>query len=223
MNLNLIVYLSSILLAMVNYIQLDIKNLSYNSHIATIPPSIQQRMQQYTWHPGCPVPLSDLRYLQIYYWGYDNKAHIGELIINKVLAREVIEIFQNLYLAKFPIESMKLMDDFQGNDESSMAVNNTSAFNCRSITGKPGVFSNHSYGYAIDINPLINPYVKGNIVLPPNGVQFVDRSILYPGIITANSLIYDLFIQHGWTWGGNWVMPKDYQHFEKKPILPAAQ
>ena len=110
---------------------------------------------------------------------------------------------------------MQLIDDFKGDDDLSMTENNTSAFNCRSVTGKPGIFSVHSYGRAIDINPKINPYIKGNLVLPENGRPYTDRTLTSPGIIKLNDFTYNSFIKKGWKWGGSWVSLKDYQHFEK--------
>jgi len=92
---------------------------------------------------------------------------------------------------------------------------NTSAFNCRDTTGRPGVFSNHSWGRAIDINPLTNPYLKGDKVLPPAGKAFLDRTRASPGAILAGSFIVNLFQKRGWTWGGSWKDRQDYQHFEK--------
>jgi hypothetical protein len=96
-----------------------------------------------------------------------------------------------------------------------MAANNTSAFNCRDITGTVGRFSNHSWGRAVDINPLTNPYVKGDSVLPPTGRAYLDRTQSHPGSILRGSLIVKEFESRGWTWGGTWTDRKDYQHFEK--------
>ena len=96
-----------------------------------------------------------------------------------------------------------------------MAANNTSAFNCRDTTGKPGVFSNHSWGRAIDINPLTNPYVKGDRVLPPAGRKYLDRSRAFPGSILKDGFVVQEFESKGWTWGGRWLDRQDYQHFEK--------
>ena len=189
---------------------------SFKSSISFIPPNIQKRMLKYTWHEGCPLPLNDLRYIVLSYWGFDKKPHLGALIINKLLAKEVVQIFKSLYLHHFPIERMKLMDAFKGNDDTAMAANNTSSFNCRDLTGKPGMFSQHSYGRAIDINTKINPYVNGQDILPPNGSKFVNRNKPYPGKITKNSFIYRVFIKYGWDWAGDWYDIQDYQHFEKR-------
>lgn len=189
---------------------------SFKSTIHSLPVSIQKQMKKYTWHPGCPISLNDLAYIRLTYWGFDHKPHQGELIVHKTLAPDIVEFFHNLYLHQFPIQRMELMDKFRGNDDAAMAANNTSSFNCRAVTGKPGLFSQHSYGSAIDINTLINPYVKGKTVLPPNGIAFADRTKPHQGKITKNSIVYKEFIKHGWTWGGNWKDLKDYQHFEKK-------
>lgn len=170
----------------------------------------------HTWQSHCPVPIKDLREVKLTYWGYDNHTHQGELIVNKELAAETVKIFSALYQNKFPIQSMKLIETFNGNDAVSMAENNTSAFNCREVTGQPGIFSQHSYGRAIDINPLFNPYVKGEEILPVSNLVFVDRNIALPGKINKKSVIYQIFIKYNWDWGGNWLDLQDYQHFEKR-------
>ncbi|WP_162262386.1 M15 family metallopeptidase [Legionella brunensis] len=188
----------------------------FESHVSLIPPAVQKRIKMYTWHKDCPLPLKDLRYIKLSYWGFDKKTHFGVLIVNKSLAKEVVQIFKSLYLQHFPIEQMQTMDAFKGNDDVAMAANNTSAFNCRPVTGHPGIFSQHSYGRAIDINPKINPYVSGKRVTPRSSTKFVDRKKNYPGKITKDSFIYKLFTQNGWDWGGNWYDVQDYQHFEKR-------
>ncbi|MCL9682998.1 M15 family metallopeptidase [Legionella maioricensis] len=191
-------------------------NISFASNIGPIPPTVQTEMKKYTWHNGCPVALDELTYIQLSYWGFDHQTHQGILIVNKELAHEVVAIFKQLYLKKFPIQSMKPMEIFHGNDNASMAANNTSAFNCRDLTNKPGVFSQHSYGRAIDINPLINPFVKGKKVSPEGGNKFLNRYKPYPGKIIKNDFVSQLFIQHGWDWGAHWYDVQDYQHFEKR-------
>lgn len=188
----------------------------FKSSIRSIPAKIQYQMQHQTWHQGCPVPLKELVYIRLSYWGYDHQSHVGVLVVNKAIAVEVVEIFKTLYQHQFPIQKMVPMDVFHHDDKAAMEANNTSAFNCREVTGQAGLYSQHSYGRAIDINPLINPYVKGTFVLPAEGVQFVNRSRHYPGKISHNSLIYREFIKHGWDWGGSWYDVQDYQHFEKR-------
>lgn len=188
----------------------------FKSKISTIPSVIATRMQQQTWHPGCPVALNHLAYIQLSYWGFDKRTHRGTLIVNKDLAAEVVAIFKVLYQHKFPMQRMELLDVFHGDDLASMSANNTSAFNCREVTGRPGEYSQHSYGRAIDINPLLNPYVQGNKVLPIGGTRSMDRHSPAPGKIVNGDVVYQEFHKHGWDWAGNWFDVHDYQHFEKR-------
>lgn len=174
-----------------------------------------EKIRAYTWHAGCPVSPEDLRQLLLSYWNFDEKPTMGALIVHKDVAQEVLKTFRDLFQHGFLIEKMTPVEEYKGDDDTSMAANNTSAFNCRDVTGQPGKFSNHSWGRAIDINPLTNPYIKGDKVLPPEGRRFLDRSRAFPGSILGDSFIVKLFDRAGWTWGGGWVDRKDYQHFEK--------
>lgn len=206
-----------LLLAATSIFAMDQHQLSdhFQYKIAAIPPAAQELMKKYTWHPGCPVALQDLAYVTLSYWGFDHKTHTGILIVNKKLAGEVVDIFRELYEQRFPIEQMETMDAFKGDDDLAMAANNTSAFNCRPNTTFPDQYSLHSYGYAIDINTLINPYVKGDVVLPPGGKAYLDRTKPVPGMIVQGDKTYEAFVKRGWTWGGTLEGRQDYQHFEK--------
>ena len=182
---------------------------------AQIDAGLIDKMRKTTWRPGCPVPLEDLRQVTVPYLNFDGKVASGALIVHKDVAREVGAIFQDLFRHGFRIERMMPVEEYGGNDDASMAANNTSAFNCRDVTGQPGKFSNHSWGRAIDINPLTNPYVKGDVVSPPAGRQYLDRSREAPGLILSGSFTVKRFAKAGWKWGGDWSDRKDYQHFEK--------
>jgi hypothetical protein len=162
------------------------------------------------------ISYDDLRYIKLKHYDFEGKAHEGELIVHKKLADEVTEIFYELYKAEYPLESVRLVDDYgePGDDNLSMADNNTSAFNYRKVTGSK-TLSRHSYGAAIDINPMLNPYIDGDRIAPENGVEYADRSKDFAGKIDHDDLCYKLFTQHGWTWGGDWKGDKDYQHFSK--------
>ena len=174
-------------------------------------------MQQYTWHQGCPVTLDNLSYLHLSYWGFDSKVHQGTMIVNRKLAPEVVAIFSEIFDQKFPIEKMQPIENYQGDDERSMSDNNSSAFNCRTMTDFPDQYSIHSYGSAIDINPLINPYTNGGKIDPQEGKEFLDRNAYHKGKINPKSSVYRIFAKYGWVWGGDWQGEiKDYQHFEKK-------
>lgn len=165
-----------------------------------------------SWEPGCPVAPDGLRIITMSHWNYAGSVSTGKLVVAASLANQVVEIFSDLYDARFPIERMELVDNYDGDDDQSMAANNTSAFNCRLVTGGSS-YSEHSYGRAIDINPVVNPYVKGSTVLPPAGSAYVDRSLDAPGMIHANDEVVQAFAARGWIWGGTWSSLKDYQHF----------
>jgi len=165
-----------------------------------------------SWSPGCPLAVDALRLVEVSHWGFDGVARTGEMVVAADLASDVIAIFHDLFDARYPIERMELVDVYGGDDDSSMAANNTSAFNCRTVTGGSS-FSEHSYGRAIDLNPLVNPYVNGGLVLPPAGQAFVDRSLDAPGMIHAGDEVVLAFAARGWIWGGTWTSLKDYQHF----------
>ena len=160
------------------------------------------------------VDISKLSYLKIAYWGFDDKSHIGEMIVNKVVAQEVLDIFKEVYEKKYPIEKIKLIDEYGADDEKSMEDNNTSAFCYRKISNT-NKLSNHSLGMSIDINPLYNPYVTKNYILPTNANIYFNRNIDVKGIIKKEDDLYNAFIKRGWKWGGEWKNKKDYQHFEK--------
>lgn len=186
----------------------------FQADYSAITAEIQEKMR-YSWKENNPVPLQDLRYITVLHWGFDQQIHRGELVVHKNLAQEVIEIFEELFNEKFPIEKMVLIDAYLANDEASMEDNNTSAFCSRPVTGTTNRFSKHSYGIAIDINPKINPYVKGDTVLPKSGRDYLDRTQAIPGMINEDSACYKIFKKRGWEWGGDWTRLKDYQHFEK--------
>jgi hypothetical protein len=176
-----------------------------------------EKIRKTTWHPGCPVGPEDLRQLTLTFHDFENKTRTGTLVVNRELADETARLFELLYQRGFQIERIVPIEDYGGDDDASMAANNTSAFNCRDTTGRPGVFSNHSWGRAIDINPLTNPYVKDDKVLPPAGRRYLDRSKGFPGSILKDGFVVQEFEKAGWTWGGRWHDRQDYQHFEKQP------
>jgi hypothetical protein len=172
-----------------------------------------------SWKPGCPVPIDDLRIIDMNYWGFDGTVHDGgRLMVHKDVADEVVAAFGDMFAAEFPIRRMELIEEYDGSDDASMAADNTSAFNCRPITGSPGRYSIHSYGKAIDINTVENPYVKGDTVLPPAGAEYLDRTDVRPGMIVKNDAVVKAFKKRGFTWGGSWHSLKDYQHFEAKKV-----
>lgn len=186
----------------------------YRASIRTIDAAGARAMVGVSWHRGCPVPISDLRRVGLAYWGFDGVRHHGELIVHKQVAQRVVDVFRALYSMRFPIRRMLAVDHFGGDDDASMAADNTSAFNCRPITGSTSGFSVHSYGKAIDVDTLENPYVKGVVVQPVAGAAFTDRAHVRSGMIRHGDRVWRAFTSRGFSWGGDWTSLKDYQHFE---------
>lgn len=160
------------------------------------------------------ISYDDLRYLTVLHYGYDGYIYQGELIVHQSVATEVLAIFQELYTMGYPIEKMKVISCYDGDDEASMMDNNSSAFNFRYVTNG-GKLSKHAYGLAIDLNPLVNPYIKADVVLPANATPYLDREQCVLGMIKKDDPVYEIFTRYGWSWGGDWSSLKDYQHFEK--------
>jgi hypothetical protein len=179
--------------------------------VAPIDPALADRMTPASWRPGCPVPLAELRYLRLSYMDPAGREVLGELVVHQGVVFAVAVAFREMWDARFPITSMALVDDFGGDDDASMAAGNTSAFNCRMVTGGAR-FSEHAYGRAIDINPVENPYVSSAAVSPPAGVAYLDRGNLRAGMLVAGSVPVSSFERLGWGWGGRWGSPVDYQH-----------
>ena len=179
-----------------------------------------KRISGISYPVDCQVPLDDLRYVVLQYVDFNNDPQTGEMIVNKAIAQDVVEIFYELFENGYQIESIKLVDEFGGDDTASMLANNTSSFNYRVVEGTTRL-SNHALGRAIDLNPFYNPYITynkdGSTNISPVGSEaYADRTISFPYKIDENDLAYKLFKAHGFTWGGNWNSCKDYQHFEKK-------
>jgi hypothetical protein len=189
----------------------------------------EEMIEQKIWQDNCPVSLDRLMLLKISYIDfYGNEQHDGEMVIFDVLADNVLSIFYALYLNRFPIEKIKLINAYAGDDDKSMADNNSSAFNFRVIMGSED-FSIHSYGMAIDINPKQNPYLLTEYsinklvvpVYPPEGMEYINRKNIRPGMVEnilgndSRDTVVDLFKEHGLTvWGGDWNFPIDWHHFQ---------
>lgn len=184
-----------------------------------VPDSVFERMEGKSFPKDCKIKRKDLNYIKIKHYGFDGEVHVGELIVNKKIAQAVGSIFADLFDAKYPIEKIRLIDEYDANDNASMKDNNTSAFCYRTIAGRKKL-SKHALGLAIDINPLYNPCVTynedGSIkkVEPEEGRPYIERDADDYRRITKDSDIFKLFKSHGFKWGGDWGNPKDYQHFE---------
>ncbi len=167
------------------------------------------------------ITFEELCYLHILHYDFHGNSTEGELICNVSIAQDLAEIFYELYRNEYQLEKVLLIDEYDGDDDASMEDNNTSCFNYRPMTENSSL-SYHAYGLAVDINPLYNPYISYTVdgtetIAPASAQPYADRSARFPYKIDTDDLCYKLFIQHGFTWGGNWNNVKDYQHFQKSP------
>lgn len=191
-------------------IEISFDNQFYSS---TITDSIFERINGKSFKDDTPVLREDLRYIHVLYNNAKGDTSEGEIIVHKVIAVDVLSIFKTLYDNGYVIENMSLVDEYSADDNVSMMVNNSSGFNTRKMTGSD-VYSLHSYGLAIDVNPLYNPYVNGDMVLPASARGYVDRRGSFPMKFTEDDFCVRTFVSHGFVWGGSWANLKDYMHFE---------
>lgn len=186
-------------------------------YIKEIDSDLFQKINGVSYRENDYIGIKDLRYIHILHKNLKGEICRGELICNKYFAEEVLDIFRELYKADYPIEKVKLTDEYKGDDDLSMKDNNSSCFNFRPMTGSTKI-SKHGLGLAIDINPLYNPYYKKTdtkeIIEPIEGKPYINRSKNFPYKIDHNNLAYKLFVSKGFEWGGDWKKSKDYQHFE---------
>lgn len=194
------------------------ESVAQDFYISEIPDDIFAQMQGKSYKADCTVPREQLRYVHVLHRGFDGSTKEGELVVNVSIAQDVLEIFEKLYRADYPIEKVRLVDAYNADDEASMSDNNSSAFNFRFISHTTKI-SKHGLGMAVDINTLYNPYIKQvngqTVIEPANAGAYVDRTQDFPYKIDHQDLCYKLFTEHGFTWGGDWTHSKDYQHFEK--------
>ena len=161
------------------------------------------------------INYDSLRYLTVSHVDFYGVRRTGNMIVAAKIADEVLDIFREIYEYRFPIARMRLIDFYGTEDYLSMSDNNSVAFNYRYIAGTR-VLSRHALGMAIDINPIQNPYIRGDTIWPPAGRAYMDRSYIRPGMITRGCVVYRAFTSRGWTWGGTWPSPRDYHHFERR-------
>lgn len=176
--------------------------------VEPVSKALARRMREGGSYPeDCPIPLSDLRHVRVRHWNMEGHETTGELVCNALIADDLRDIFEELYLAHYPIHSVRLIDDFGADDDASMAANNTSAFCYRNVAGTQSL-SCHARGLAIDINPKDNPVAKPRTKGGP-----IPKT---PHVINEQDACYKAFRKRGFTWGGHWRSLKDYQHFERR-------
>ena len=186
--------------------------VSFQAKVQPIAPALQAEMTGASWHPDprCPA-WHELALLRMAHWGFDGALHDGELVVAASVADDVVSAFERIFAARFPIERMERIDAYGGDDERSMAANNTSGFNFRTIAGIDAL-SLHSFGTAIDINPAQNPYIGRERVSPASATAYLDRDNLRPGMLVRPGPVIEAFEAIGWEWGGDWRR-QDYHHF----------
>jgi len=184
----------------------------------TLSDTLIERITGCSYHENDDISLDQLRFLHVLYYDFNNEIKDGELICNKQIADDLLEIFSTLYDNAYQIDKIQLIDVYDADDDLSCADDNTACFNYRTVAGST-TLSKHALGMAIDINPFYNPYVTypdGKERISPAGSEvYADRSNDNPHMIRKGDLCYQLFIDHGFTWGGEWKSLKDYQHFQK--------
>jgi hypothetical protein len=184
----------------------------FRGTIERIDAAQTKRMTGVSWRPGCPVRLRDLRLLRLSHRGFDGKPRTGRLIVHRDAARDLVQVFRDLYAARVPIKRMVPVDAYGGSDFRSIEADNTSAFNCRYVEGTTR-WSNHAFGTAIDVNPIENPYVSGGRTSHRASRPYLDRARRRPGMAYEGGALVRAFDRIGWGWGGRWTSVKDYQHF----------
>ena len=186
---------------------------AFTAQIHAVTPEIQARMIGVSWHGDqarCPR-WDALAYLELDHVTFDGTTARGELVVAAALAPRACELFRRLWDLGFPIRQMKLVDAFGASDEASMAADNSSAFNFRSIAGTE-LLSQHALGRAIDINPVENPWRKPDRIVPEAGKAFADRTNIRPGMFVRPGPVVALFDELGWEWGGDWRHAFDDHH-----------
>lgn len=178
-----------------------------------IPESVKARMQGKSMKDNPHIGYDQLRYLTVYHYDYEGRIQKGEIVCNKRIARDLLGVFRDLFAKEYPICSIRLIDDFDGDDNASMEANNTSCFNYRVVPGTRAL-SKHALGLAIDVNPLQNPYIAGSHVYPSTAAEYVDRTKDFPHKIDEKDYCKQVFTSYGFQWGGYW-RERDYQHFVK--------
>jgi hypothetical protein len=199
-----------------------VERSGFHGKIDELPTGLAAEMRGTTWHPGCPVPLDGLRLLHFNYWGFGGNLLRGPMVVNATVAEDVLWVFRQLYDARFPIKRVDLSTPFHPEAfaqhrriDSKRSV--TASFNCRPVVtalGPGDDYSQHSYGLAIDLNPLQNPYVTTDGFVRNRAAEpYTDRSRHLEGMIHEGDVVFRSFAGIGWSWGGNWSGDKDYMHF----------
>jgi D-alanyl-D-alanine carboxypeptidase len=208
--------LAALLIVMVMTAMLAVEGSAatgFRGSVTPLPASLRETMTGRSWHRGCPVALSGLSLVRARHWGFDGRVHTGRLVVARDVAQPVLDVLRRLYAARFPIRRMVPVDAYGASDFRSIEADNTSAFNCRFVDGTTR-WSEHSYGRAIDLNPIENPYVTGaGTTSHPASRRYLRRSPYRAGMAVEGGVVVRAFDAVGWGWGGRWSGDHDFQHF----------
>ena len=197
---------------------IDVDTVMYKDYVFVsqpVPEAVKARMQGKSMPDKATIGYDELRYLILYHYDYEGNVRQGEMVCNQAIAHDLLSVFKTLFAEAYPIHSIRLVDDFNADDEASMEANNTSCFNYRTMVGTK-MISKHAKGIAVDVNPLQNPCIKHGRVHPETAKDYVDRKQDFPHKSDKDDYCKKVFTSHGFMWGGNWVGSKDYHHFEKR-------
>jgi hypothetical protein len=206
-------------IGMMRVLAVPLAAVAFHASVEPLPAPLRAELTGLYWHPGCPVPLSQLRVLTVDHWGFDGQAHIGRLVVNADAAAPLARVFRRLYKLRFPIRHLRLSDQY-GQAQTQPADHDISgSFDCRQAVPSPcssgagtGTWSEHAYGEAVDLNPVENPYVGCGMTRDRSARRYLDRTRLRPGMVTP--AVVQAFRSVGWGWGGAWAGDtKDYMHF----------
>lgn len=179
---------------------------------ATVSTVTAERLA-HSYTPDCPVTPEDVALIDLVHWGFDGEVHEGAIVVARAEAENVVLVFATLFDVGYPVESVIPIGDLpEGIEDSDPDYNNTSGLHCRNAVGSTR-WSDHAHGLAIDINPLLNPFVSRSTIWPTNSEPYLDRTLGEPGMIVDGDEVVQAFADYGWLWGGHWSSIKDYQHF----------
>jgi hypothetical protein len=202
---------------MMRLLALPLAVLAFHTSVQPLSPDQRAVLNGQFWHKGCPVALSQLRTLEATYWGFDGRAHDGELVVNQRFAVPLSRVFRRLYELRFPIRHLSFVDMYGRSTPADGDI--TGSFECRQAVPSPctggtgtGSWSMHAYGEAVDLNPVENPYVGCGMTRDPSARRYLNRSRHLRGMVTP--AVVRAFKSIGWGWGGSWSgSTKDYMHF----------
>lgn len=183
----------------------------WESSLHPVPDDVLARS---SWQEGCPVSVDELRYITVSHWGFDGRAHTGEMIVNAAEAEGVVGVFRQLFEVGYPIEQMRVIRAEEVDDHPTGDWNETTSFVCRPAVGSTN-WSQHALGLAIDVNPFHNPYFRGDLVIPELASAYTDRDDVRVGMIYDDDVVVEAFADIGWSWGGDWNTLKDWMHFSR--------